>query len=381
MRCLGVVIGLYVVLSSSAAFAQGTADARPDAVRPGGDAAGRSAEALCRYARAVAESQSSVMMAPQLFATGGLVSGSDSPTGPTTTTVQPRVIAGLQYSAAGLYRGIQTRELADAECKRYDVFSKLLAFTFVHAKGDNAAALRARLAVLDDARSRSEGILERARTAVAEARMTTDTLDATTSRIDAIRAATVETRGKLRVADGSMSGPQEPLSTLLVQRDRAERTAEERAARVRQSQAWDVSVRAGYDQIFGQSQQVPVFGAVTVSFNPGLFWQQPADARAETARVDAARTGLEHATLRAQETARELRELARAERERLDDVTALLDELETRHRQVSQVQGDRAEASADSLWLGMVPVRAEKAYLQAHVVELAKVIGEPGPAR
>ncbi|MDB5219511.1 MAG: hypothetical protein JWO86_7438 [Myxococcaceae bacterium] len=370
MRCLSACVGLYIVMLSSTALAQETP-------RPGRDLAQKSTEASCRYARAVAESTSSVMMSPQLFATGGLVSGSESPTGPTTTTVQPRLIGGVQYGAATLYRGIQTRALAEAECKTFAVFNKLLAFSFVNGTGESAPALRARLKVLEDARTHAEEILKRARDGVADARMTNDDLDVTASRIDAFRAATVETRQRLHSAEGAMLGPEESVETLLAQRDVAERAAEDRAARIRQSLAWDVSVRAGYDQIYGQHQPVPLFGVVTVTFSPGLFWQRPADDRAEVARVDAARAGLENASLRAEETARQLRELVRGDRERLVDVTTLLSELETRYDVVSKVPGDKALASADLLWLGMVTLRAEKAYLAAHIVDLAKTLHEP----
>ncbi len=381
MRLIATAAGLCIALVSSAALGQEAGNAPPKA-SASRDLAGKSTEANCRYARAVAESLSSVMMGPQLFATGGLVSGNDSPTGPATSTIQPRVIAGLQYSAASLYRGLQTRELAEAECKTYGVFNKLLAFTFVHGSGESAAALRARLTVLEESRQHAEEIMRRAREGVADARITSDDLDAMSSRIDALRAATVDTRGKLRSAEGAMTSSEEPLSALLDQRDVAERDAEVRAARIRQSQAWDVSARAGYDQIFGQSQPVPVFGVLTVTFNPGLFWQRPADDRAAAARVDATRAGLENASLRAEETARHLRAMAGAERERLADVTSLLGELEARHEIVSRITGDRAQASTDALWLGMVTLRAEKAYLAAHLVDLAKTLREPAsPAR
>jgi len=358
--------------SAEEASAATTTDSLPR--RPEAEAA--ASASYCNYVTAVADSQSAVLVSPQLFAMGGAVSGNEAPTGPTTTVVRPRVVAGASYSVSNLYRGIQTKELAAAECARYRLFNKLLAFSMAHGGGTSAPAQQAKLAVIEEALPRAEQILARAREAMGEAKITVDELDATTARIDGLRALAADTRGRLRTAAGTMQPPKETLADLNAQREQAERATEERAAKLRQAQAWDVQVKAGYDQVFGFSQTVPVFGMVTVSFNPGYFWQRPADDRAQTARSEVAKKGLEAATLRAEDTARQLREMIRAEKERLADVVTLVGELETRHQQISQVAGDRAKATADLLWLGMVPLRAELAYLRAHIADLSRTVGE-----
>lgn len=370
MRRLAAAAGLVIAFSSTTAVAEVPSS---ESLPTSPDTEGQASDAYCKYVGAVADSQRAVFVSPQLFVTGGAVSGNDAPTGPTTTVVRPRLVAGLSYSVAGLYKGIQTKELANAECARYRIFNKLLAFSFAHGGGDSAAAHRAKLEVLEETAPRAEEILKRARMALDEAKITVDELDATTVRVDALRAMTVDTRGKLRASAGKMQAPTESLAELSAQREKAERATEDRAARIRRAQAWDVQVRGGYDQIFGQSQALPVFGMVTVTFSPGFFWQHEADDRAAAARVVAAHKGLEAATVRAEDTARQLHEMGRAERERLADVVTLLGELEARHEQVSQVPGDRAKAAADLLWLGMVPLRAELAYLRAHIAELAKI--------
>ncbi|MBX3187549.1 MAG: hypothetical protein KF819_11065 [Labilithrix sp.] len=340
------------------------------------DAEALASSTYCTYVEAVADSQSAVMVSPQLFVTGGAVSGNDAPTGPTTTTVNPRVVAGASYSFSSLYRGLATRQAASAECARYRVFNKLLAFSMSRGSGSTAAAERAKLDVLEESLPRAQEILDEARAAVSESRITADELEVTMGRVDGLRALTAETRGKWRIAAGMMQAPKESLAELVAQRERTERATEEQAARIRQAQAWDISVRGGYDQIFGQNQALPVFGMVTLTFSPGFFWQRGADDRAETARVQAARKGLEAATVRAEETARQLRETARAERERLADVTVLLADLSRRHEELRKLEGNRAKASADVLWLGLVPLRAEHAFLRAHTAELAKVVGD-----
>ena len=148
---------------------------------------------------------------------------------------------------------------------------------------------------------------------------------------------------------------------------------------MRQSAAWDLQVRGGYDKVFGQSQSIPAFAMVTVSFNPGYFWQTGADARAIEARGEAMYFGLESPANRAVDLVRELRELRRTEAERLAQVDLVITDLEARYKAVSAVEGDKARAVAEVLWLSIVPVKAEKAFLAAHVADIDRMLG-PGAA-
>ena len=340
------------------------------------DAAAAATDAHCRWVKGEADSQAALLYSPQIFVGGGMVSAADVTNG-NTGKVEPRVVAGLQVSAASIVRAVQTEALADAECERYRVFDKVLAFTFAHASGRSEPALKARLGVLEQALPRAEELLRDARRGMADARITIEELHATTSRVDALHAEIASTRGQLRAVQGLMKAPDESLRELVARRDVVEREAVAKAAALRQSMAWDVQIRGGYDQIYGIHTPVPAFGMLTVTFSPGWFWQKAPDERAIQARADAARTGLEDATLRAEDTARELRETLRSEKERLADVGALLGELEARHEKLAKMDGDRAHAAADILWLWLVTLRAERAYLEAHIVDLSKIVGSP----
>ncbi len=363
MRFLSSVATLACLLSASGS-----------ALAEHPDHAAAATEAHCRWVRGEADSQAALLWSPQVFAGGGMVSAADVTNG-NSGKVEPRVVAGLQVSVSSMVRAAQTQALADSECERYHVFDKVLAFTFAHAGGRSEPALKAKLAVLEGSLPRAEEMLRDARQAMADARINVEELHATTSRVDALHAEIARARGELRAVQGVMKAPDESLNDLVAKRDVVERNAEAKAAALRQSMAWDVQVRGGYDQVFGLHTPVPAFGMVTLTFSPGYFWQKAPDERAIQARADAARTGLEDATLRAQDTARELRETLRSEKDRLVDVGALLGELEQRHEKLAKTEGDRARAAADILWLWLVTLRAERAYLEAHVADLTKIVG------
>lgn len=372
MRHILALLSLSSLMQSSIARAEELP--APD------DAATRASNAYCTYVEAVGDSQAALLVSPQLFVSGGMVAGSDSPTGAQATGVDPRVIAGAAYSVGSLYRGIQTKKSATADCTRQRAFNQLVAYTFSQKQGQSVGALKAKLEVLENARTHAEEILTRVREGVADAKFTVDELNVSSAHVDAIRSAIAATSGELRTAAGSMKQTEKSLDTLVAESAAAERAYEEQASRVRESYAWDISVRGGYDHIFGQHQPLPVFGLVTATFTPGYFWQRGADDRAEAARAAAARTSLEGGATRAMDLAREMRELMKAERVRLADVMTLVAELDTRQKALEGMAGDRARAAADLMWLALVPLRAEQAFLSAHVADLDRSVGK-APAR
>ncbi len=348
--------------------------AGPDMVRP-------ATESYCRYVAAVAESTSAPMLSPTLFTTFGMANGTDVSAGGTSasTSTVPRLVAGAQYSFSGLYRGIAVRTAAQADCARYESFNKLLTYTYANHQGQSAPALAAKAAVLRGAMPGADAILARAKASLEESKMTVEEVEGIALRVDALRAAEGDTSGKLRVAQSAMRGPTEPVAAVVDRAMREEREVERQQAKVRQSTAWDLQVRGGYDKVFGQPQSIPAFAMVTVTFNPGYFWQTGADARAVEARGEAMYFGLESPSNRAVDLVRELRELRRAEMDRLAQVELVVVDLEARYKAVSAVEGDKARAVAEVLWLSIVPVKAEKAFLAAHVADLDRMLG-PGSA-
>ncbi|MBL8606365.1 MAG: hypothetical protein JNL38_03555 [Myxococcales bacterium] len=354
--------------AEAAAEAPPSAPVGPDTVKP-------AAEAYCRYVGAVASSTSAPMLSPALFASGGLTNGNDVSGGGSSAPTSPRLVAGVSYTFSGLYRGLTVRKAAEAECARYESFTKLLAFTYSHHQGTSAPALAAKQTVLRGAMPDADAMLARARKSLQDSRITVEELEGIAMRVDALHAAETDTSGKLRAAQTKMTPPAEPIDQMVARLRAQEREVERRQAAIRQSASWDVTVRGGYDRVFGQSQPIPAFGMVTITLNPGYFWQTGADERAVEARADAAYFSLESSTHRAVDLVRELRELRRAEVERLAQLDLVLGDLEARYKVVAAVEGDKAHTAAELMWLSIVPVKAERAYLVAHVADLDKSLG------
>ena len=183
-------------------------------------------------------------------------------------------------------------------------------------------------------------------------------------------ANSFDARAELDAAAGTVLPPTGPLERILRERDQAESAAQHREAAGRRAKAWDVSVRGGYDQIFGVSSHTPVFGMATLTVNVGALFQGGAERRAEEGRSAWVRGQVEGTDERASLSLQRLRALRSSERARLAEVETLDKELEERAHTMESMTGERAKAYSRTLWFDQVRVRAERAYLVAHVREL-----------
>jgi hypothetical protein len=342
-------------------------------VEPGADAS-----AYCDFVSGIARSESALDMAPTAFATAGVVSGADVSPGGSVLGPTARLIAGLSYSASALYRGIATRDGAEAECRRYRTVSALHAFLESYREGTTGPSLRAKLRVLDDALAPAAEMLRTARAALLESRTTVEKVHALELRVDALRSSALETREVLEAYSNAPTPPAKPVEEVMRDRDRAEAEAERYEARVRQSRAWDVSLRGGYDRIFGASPSfTPLFALVTVSVNLGGFLQPGEEERAKRGRVAWARMQVEGLDDRIEQMLARMRALLSAEEERRAQTKVLLADLEARYKELEAIPGQKVADYAQYVWFDLVRTRAEYAYLDAHVADLRDLLGMP----
>ena len=113
---------------------------------------------------------------------------------------------------------------------------------------------------------------------------------------------------------------------------------------------------------------------VSASVNLGVLWQVVGNRDAAAGR----RRMLERAPAGAGNRARLEAELA-AERDRAASTAALVDELDRQHRELKGLGGDASRRIAQTVWFDLVRMRAEHAYLAAHVAALATILGEAAP--
>jgi hypothetical protein len=366
--------------------------ARGEAPRPNGATGGASgnatstrkdADTYCRWIESAAASESDTLLFPSLYASAGYTTGADaSTTAGAASTLAPtqRLILGASYSfgAAGLNHGIAIRSRAASECRLYEAMTVLRAFIEQHREGASRRALAAKSRVLEEALPHALEILNAQNAKLAQARATLDEVNATSLRVDGLRKLASDTRAQLDSMELLPQMPNEPIRGWLDKRDQAEEEAERGAAHVRQSQGWDLSIRGGYDRIFGVRDYTPVFAMATLTLNLGWLVQGSNDGEAARARRAFARSEVLGVDDRVEQVLRMLRATRDAEAVRLRENRVLVLDMEAHFKDIGAIGGDRAKSYSDALWFDLVRARAERAYLEENVRELTVLLDDGG---
>lgn len=364
------MVRIWWVVMLLAALAPGDSRAEPPA--PEGDAG------YCAFVGGVAEGESAALMGPQIFTRFGLINAgeaagaADLPLGAPTA----RLTAGLSYSFAGLYRGIALRRRAEAECRRFHAESALREATQTGLRLGAASALAARARVI-------AAELPRAGESLVELENAMSTGDATIEELDAFHLRLADLREQLRQTEleRAQLGPKGalpavPLRALWGELAAAQLAAEDLSADLRSSTTWDVTVQGGYDQLFQRSAGPPVFGMVTLSYDLGGLWQPAADARAREGLRQWLERGGPVADHGFGQLLEELEATQKSERARLADVALLVTDLEGQLAQVEALQTVQVRRFRDYLRMELARMRADQAYLEAHLISLGQMLPE-----
>ncbi|WP_044185430.1 hypothetical protein [Hyalangium minutum] len=336
----------------------------------------------CEYIRGVTDSETAVLLAPEVFASTGMVNAGEATSGAGSAPLgEPklRITAGLGYELVGVYRGMTIRQRAEAECRRHQA---ILALQSALASGPDAGAgpaLKARLAVLEPALPEGERMVESLRTDVREGRATLEELDALQLRLDALRALAADTlRAQERLAH-LPPRPEQSLSTLLQELRDAEDEIERLSGKVRRSTAWSVTLRGGYDELIDVPQDLPLFGTLTVSYKLGGLSQSAANQRARSARPKALGEEVEGLPQRVERLLEQLRATRSAEQTRLREVTVLIGDLEGQLQSIQSLETSKIRRFHDYVVLELARLRAEQAWLRAHLDALGTFLGRETP--
>lgn len=319
------------------------------------------ADSYCDHAKAVAAAQSATLVSPELFTSFGYVEQPAAAAIPSTTSDDLRFTLGVKYSLGDLYEGAVTRQRANADCRRQRALSNVQT---VPAR----RALAARAKVLDAAMNEATKLLDEADDDMRSRRATAQEVMATRLRVEQLRALTAATHQELdTLPDGD-----ESLSGALGTYHAADADVEKADARLRVAQAWDVSVRVGYDKFLDGDDESPYFAVVQASFNLGWLMQQPANKRAIAARRKMVRDEPNAAATPA------VRALYASESQRAKEAGVLAAELERQLEALRRIGGDDSRRFRQTVWFEWVEAEAEHAYLEAHAASLGEVLGEGG---
>ena len=344
---------------------------------PGPGAAADPAGAFCSYAEGVADSETARLVAPDLIAGAGWVYVDETVWGGgMVTTLMPRVFAGLSYSFAHLWRGLASHDLGRARCARYRVISELQSFLESGSKAISRRALSKKLRALEDALPQALVRLKATEESVKVRSATYSELVATQLRVDALRELAHEVQVELAAIPSSATPPSRSLPSVLERRGSLEERVAELEADLRESWAWDVQIRGGYENVIGAPQPVPLFGVLNVSFSLGWPWEKAANGRAVEAWRGFAEQEAEGASERARHVLERLRATLKAERARLGETGVLVGDLQARYDALDGLPVERVARYRDLVWFELVKVQAEQAYLQAHVSDLADLLAD-----
>jgi hypothetical protein len=342
---------------------------------------GEDANAYCSFVGSVARSESALLLSPQLFVDYGWVNGSDATTSGTSgvTTLPPsqRLTAGVRYSLVGLLDGVTLRQRARAECRRYRAVSALRRFLVENREQVSPASLDARLAVLHGAAATARDLVAATRAAFARSRATVDELHAAELQEAQLEALTAEAEAQRAGLAGRTALP--PPATLLQCHRDAEDDVERYDAQLRQIRAFDLTVRGGYDRVFGLRDQLPLFAVLSLTINPAALFQPSAEVEARQARVRWVRAETEGIDQKVELLTARLRATLAGERRRLVDSTVLLADVEARLRSIEAIASERLRRVRDAMWFDWVRLKAEHEFLRVHVADLAAALGEGAP--
>jgi hypothetical protein len=343
--------------------------------------AGAASRAYCEHVSNVASSEGALWRSPWLLSSFGSLRGSgdtalDEDLGGGDELVW-RLQLGLGFSPTRFIQASLLDDRARAECERYGAEEELRALA-LNPDGVTAAGLSAKIEVLEQAMPEAQRLLEQSASALEGSRTTLQEHAALSLRVDDLRQ---------RLADAALRRAALPAAP---ERSRARASAfarlrsasarkEDAAAGLRQSQAFQLTLRGGYDKLFGVEQERPYFGQVALELNPGWFWQRGHDERAERAHAELVVADRSRAELSLGDLRRRLVAELAIVRRREAEVGAVLDDLSSRRERLDGDAGGSAREYAEHLWFDVVRLRADKALLehQRETLERAGVDGAP----
>ena len=336
-------------------------------------------EGACDLLLGTAASQAAPLVAPTLFVDTGFVNGGESPFGqPDLPAGGPtyRVMAGARYSLGRLFQGLALRSRAEVACRRERARVGLEAALAVGDALGAERALEARARVLEAAFAPGEQMIAGLGTAVQEVRATIDALNADQLRMAELRQLRAETSLALSRASSVAHPPLAEVPALLARYETLDHELGLADGRARGAGTWDLGVRGGYDHLTDGRERVPFFAMLSASFDLGRLFRGRAEERALAGRARSEHESADALPVRVARLLVTLRTTLAAERVRLRSSETLLASLDGQMQELDRLETSKVERFRHTLWFELVRMRAEHAYLAAHVEDLARALGE-----
>lgn len=333
----------------------------------------------CDYVHGVADAETALYVAPEIFGTAGAINVGEGTDGTPLGSPRGRLILGIRYDFIDLWRGLVVQGRAAADCSRYEAKAALEAAVRAGADVGAAPALAAKARVLAEALPQAEAFLARLQREVREARATIDEVDVVRLRVDQLRSEARQTVLQQQRVQQLPHGESGTLAGVLRAYREADDRFEAKEGRLRALDAWKLQVRAGYDEIFDLPQDLPFFATVELSFDIGALWVGGANSRARAGRRRWVEEDVMGADRRVSELIEQLRAVRAAERARLQEVNLLTGNLSRQLREVQALGTSRVRGYESFLFFELTRLRGEQAYLETHLAELDRLLGDVEP--
>jgi hypothetical protein len=375
--CLCVAIGFNLPL-----WAQTKTAFEVPGIKPSQYLNPPSAAGYCDYVTGVAASQAADLISPVVFGAAGNASAELIPStlSPNATIAdRTRLFGGGSFSLGNVHRGLALKQVAHADCEQYKVTAGLEAFLQDNWDAITSDALEARAEVLQEGLDHTKEILSRTSRLLEAHVSTTQEYHGMQLRRDELLQILEQTNSDMGRAARSESLALFSLPELLRKEEDLLNRKEIEEGRAREAGAWDVSVRGGFQRVINAPQESHFFGNVTLSFNLGRLWQGNAEQRANNGFRRWIEEDPAGASVRTSVLLQHFRAIQTAEAERLRQTDILLDDLQQRLESVRSVGDQKAQSYEDYVWFDYIKIKAEHAYLVAHLKDLSVVAGKSAP--
>jgi hypothetical protein len=168
-----------------------------------------------------------------------------------------------------------------------------------------------------------------------------------------------------------------PLNEMLKRQQDLLTKQEIEQGKFREAGTWDISGTAGAQRIINAGQSSPYFASVTLSFNPGRLWQGGAERRATEGFHRWIQEDPTGPSVRTYMLLNHFRAIQTAEGKRLQETETLMSDLERKLESIRSVGNDKVQSYEDYVWFDYIKIKAEHAYLVAHLKDMATVAGRP----
>ena len=323
-------------------------------------------DGYCDWVKGQADATAATLYAPQLFGQFGYIEQPAFNETPAQDPSNLRLLAGVRYSLSNIYTGMLTTSRASAECRRHNAIAGL--------RGVSAgSAAAARVRVYEEHMAEANKLLQTAGADLEARRVTLQEANATQMRVEGLRSALAD--AKREMAAIPPQDASKPFAVLLSEYREADAAVERNEGKLRNAQAYDISVRVGMDRFLeGEQTGTRYFAVAQVGINLGAFFTGSGNSRAARGRRKYTGSGNDPVVASINATIDQMRALIEIDRERAAQAKTLLADLGQQLEMLERIGTDDSRRLRNTIWFDWVRAKADFAFYNASVEMMQQIV-------